>query len=108
MSRKRLAGFLGFFVWVVVASRVATGSSTVSAPSDVRALSASESRIDLSWQDRSTNETGFEIHRSTSGATGSYTLLSGTAAQAVSWTDSGLNPSTGYCYKVRAVRTVGA
>src|SRR5437764_6349312 len=32
------------------------------APSNTNAVAASDSRIDVAWQDNSTNATGFEVH----------------------------------------------
>jgi hypothetical protein len=54
----------------------------------------------LQWQDRSNNDTGFEIYRSQNG--GSYALLATTAANITSFTDSNLQPNTTYFYTVRA------
>src|SRR5206468_1646933 len=42
------------------------------APSNANAVAASYSRIDVSWQDHASNETGFEVHRSTTGPGGSF------------------------------------
>jgi len=47
----------------VPAARSAMVSSSVKAPSGTNALAVSESRIDVSWGDNSTNETGFEVQR---------------------------------------------
>jgi fibronectin type III domain protein len=77
--------------------------STVTAPSSLTAAAASQTRIDLTWQDNSTNETGFEIRRSTTGPDGSFPPVATTAANATSYADTGLTPATQYCYKVRAV-----
>ncbi len=76
------------------------------APSNTNAVAASDSRIDVSWQDNSTNETGFEVHRSTNGPNGAFTLIATTTAGVTSRADAGLNPSTQYCYQVRAFITV--
>jgi hypothetical protein len=85
-----------------------TGSeSSVKAPSTTNAVAGSESRIDVSWKDNSTNETGFEVHRSTAGVNGAFALWVSTGAGVISYSDAGLTPSTQYCYKVRAFRTMG-
>jgi len=60
----------------------------------------------VNWIDTSSNEVGFVVYRSTDGGT-TYTFLTQTAADATSFSDSGLNPSTQYFYQVRAV-TEGA
>src|SRR5688572_4768925 len=104
MSRKRVLRSIGTLLAVVVRQGVATAEPALTSPSNVSAVGSSEHRIEISWRDNSSNETGFEVHRSTDGPTGSYTLLSGTTAQTVSWVDGGLSYSTAYCYKVRAIK----
>ena len=76
----------------------------VTAPSNTNTLPAPQTRIDVSWRDNSPNETGFEVHRSTAGANGAFTLLASTGAGVTSHSDAGLAPSTQYCYKVRAFK----
>ncbi|MEP6583199.1 MAG: PA14 domain-containing protein [Ginsengibacter sp.] len=58
-------------------------------------------KINLTWSDRSNNETGFEIWRSTSFA-GPYTLIATTTPNLTTFSNSGLTPNTKYYYKVRA------
>lgn len=82
------------------------GASTVNAPTNTNAVAVSESRIDVSWQDNSPNETGFEVQRSTAGA--AFALLASTGAGVISYSDVGLTPSTQYCYNVRAFRATGS
>jgi len=88
-------------------ARAATSGPTVNAPSGTNAVAVSWSQINLSWQDNSSNESGFEVHRSTSGPSGAFTLLYSTAANVTSYSNGGLSGSTQYCYKVRASRTAG-
>jgi len=52
----------------------AMNASALVAPSNAVAVAWGEKRIDLTWQDNSTNESGFEIHRSTTGEAGPFTL----------------------------------
>src|SRR5438093_4506 len=86
---------------------VSAGSSP-SAPSNATAVAASQTQINISWRDNSADESGFEIHRSTTGAGGVFSLLSWTGANATSYSDRGLTPASEYCYKVLAFRTLGA
>jgi hypothetical protein len=79
----------------------------VSTPVSLTASPVATNQIDLAWQDNATNETGFEVHRSTTGAGGTFTLWAVTGAGVTSYGDVGLNPSTQYCYTVRAFRTTG-
>jgi titin len=62
-------------------------------------------RIDLTWQDRSSDEDGFEIQRR--GADGGYTTIAITAANVTSFSDAGLDPSTTYTYQIRAFNATG-
>src|SRR6267142_2132070 len=74
-------------------------------PSNTHVVAVSDSRIDVSWQDNSANESGFEVHRSADGVNGVFTLVTTTPAGVTARSDTGLNPSTQYCYKVRAFIT---
>jgi len=75
-------------------------------PSDAGAAPVSASQINVSWADNTPNETGFELHRSSTGPDGTYEALSPpTAANVTSYSDLGLTASTQYCYKVRSFRT---
>ncbi len=78
------------------------------APSNSQVVAVSDSRIDVSWQDNSANETGFEVHRSPDGSNGVFTLVATTTAGVTTRGDLGLNPSTQYCYKVRAFITANS
>jgi hypothetical protein len=79
----------------------------VNAPSNSKAVAVSHSQIAVSWHDNSSNETGFEVHRSTTGENGSFAELTIVGPNIVSYSDGGLVPSTAYCYKLRAFRTTG-
>ena len=59
--------------------------------------------ISLGWQDNSPNETGFDVLRSTTGASGTFTTITTTTAKVTFYTDSGLDPKQQYCYKVQAL-----
>ncbi len=89
----------------VDATFTSTAGPTVKAPSNATAIAVSESRIDVAWQDNSTNETGFEIWRSLSGPGGTFVKLAATGAKVTSYSDAGLKPVTQYCYRVRALKT---
>src|SRR5437667_9480280 len=98
------------FLLMIVASVsgttiTASAAAQLNAPSNTNAVAVSDSRIDVSWQDNSPNETGFEIHRSTSGPNGASTLIATTTAGCTSRPDTGLNSSTQYCSEARALNT---
>jgi predicted phage tail protein len=73
------------------------------APERLTATTFSSSRIDLSWQDLSTNETGFELQRSADGAV--FSKIAEIAANSTSYQDAGLLPATKYWYRIRATNT---
>jgi hypothetical protein len=81
--------------------------SAPSAPSNTNAVAVSKSQIDVSWRDNATNETGFEVDRSTTGPGGAFVVLTTTGANVTASGDGGLTALTQYCYKVRAFKTTG-
>jgi hypothetical protein len=75
-------------------------------PGNLTAAAISSSRVDLSWTDNSTNETGFELKRATDSAfTQNVVWIGGISGTAYS--NVGLSPSTTYYYKVRAEGMAG-
>jgi hypothetical protein len=81
------------------------------APTHLKALVVSTTRIDLTWADCQ-NETGYRIERQTNG--GAWTRLTGVptstpnlAANAVSFSNTGLVTTSGYRYRVIAFNPVG-
>jgi hypothetical protein len=81
-------------------------SSLPVAPANLSATPVSSSQINLSWTDPSTNETGFQIERKTGGG-GTYAQIGTAAANATTYSDSGLAEGTTYFYRVRAVNGAG-
>src|SRR5207247_2530121 len=79
---------------VSLATIGASAAPQLNTPSSLNAVAVSDSQVNVSWQDNSPNETGFEIHRSTNGPSGTFTLMATTAAGVTSRADAGLNPST--------------
>lgn len=72
-----------------------------SAPGVAPVTGITATGLTLNWVDNSSNEVGFVIYRSTDNIT--FTFLTQTAANATSFADSGLTPSTNYFYTVQAV-----
>lgn len=70
-------------------------------PDNLAISGNTQTSLNLTWADKSSNETGFEIYRSSS-MNGTYTLIATTAANATSYTNNGLTANTIYYYKVRA------
>jgi hypothetical protein len=74
----------------------------LTAPSGLNFTGTTAIASTLNWTDASTGEVGFAIYRSLDGGT-TYSFLTQTAANAVSFTDSTLSPGTTYFYRVYAV-----
>ncbi|HYM80425.1 MAG TPA: LamG-like jellyroll fold domain-containing protein, partial [Candidatus Limnocylindria bacterium] len=77
------------------------------APSGLSALATSHASIHLAWIDNSTNETSFELERSTTGIGGTYAPLATLPAGTTGYDDAGLDALTEYCYRIRAVSSGG-
>lgn len=77
----------------------------LSAPSDFEAEPLSWSKIRLTWDDDSNNETGFKIERRTAG--GSYKQIASVGSNTTSYTDTGLSSNTGYYYRIKAYNSSG-
>ena len=93
---------------------VVVGDSSVSipppAPTNLTTTVISSTQIDLAWQDRAGDETGFQIERLTGGeftGSGGFTQIATVGANVTQHSDTGLQPDTGYTYRVRAINTGG-
>ncbi len=75
------------------------------APSSLQATRVSSTRIDLSWQDNTGDESEFRIERSPDGSTG-WTQIATAVADATSYSNTGLSCNTPYYYRVRAYRSL--
>jgi len=74
-------------------------------PRNLQGTALSETEVSLTWDDRSNNETGFEIERSVNGI--NFIPLTTLAADITTHTDNGLNLASRYYYRVRAKNTFG-
>jgi fibronectin type 3 domain-containing protein len=75
--------------------------------SGLSATAISPSEIDLAWPRSSGPVNGYEVFRSTTGATGPYSIVATAAATATGYADLGLTGSTTYCYEVRSFKIAG-
>ncbi len=83
-----------------------TGIVTVpNAPINLAAISTSTSQINLSWTDSSTNESGFIVERSTDGV--SFSQIISLSANVTSYSNTGLNASTKYYYRIKSYNSAG-
>jgi Fibronectin type III domain len=107
--RVRSLNAAGPSAWTGLASATpaAVPPSAPAAPSGLTAAATATDAITLTWSDNSSNETGFEVERA-SAATGPFGLVKTTAADATTWTDTGLPPGTPSWYRIRAVNGAGA
>jgi len=79
-----------------------TGGGTVeppAAPTNLTATAVSSSKINLNLTDNANNETGFKIERDS-------VQIDTVGANVTSYSDTGLDPSTTYTYRVRAYNDV--
>ncbi len=94
-----------------IGSFLSAGSSCLAAgpaaPSNLAAIAASTSQINLSWQDNSMNESNFVVERKT-GAGGAWAQIAAPAANAIGFSNTGLASSTTYYYRVAATGAGGA
>ncbi|MEW6027431.1 MAG: fibronectin type III domain-containing protein [Planctomycetota bacterium] len=81
-------------------------SATPKAPSNLTATTVLSSRINLFWDDNSTNETGFIIERRKQGQ-GGFSILVSLNANATYYADINLSSETFYYYRVRAFNSDG-
>jgi hypothetical protein len=76
------------------------------APASLITTNQTTSSITLNWQDRSINEKGFKLYRS-SDAGANYSLIASLATNVTAYTDNSLSPGTTYYYKVEAFNDNG-
>jgi Cohesin domain/Secretion system C-terminal sorting domain/Fibronectin type III domain len=78
-----------------------TVTASPSSPTGMAAAAAGYSRINISWSDNSTNETGYKLERN-SGSSGAWTEIAALPANSTSYADTGLSDGTRYFYRVFA------
>jgi hypothetical protein len=84
----------------------ATTPATIpAAPGNLSATAASANQVNLTWEDKSNNETEFKIERSTDDVT--FTQITTVAANITSYQDKEVSESTTYYYRVRASNSAG-
>ena len=89
------------------ASKAAFRSSNTSppaSPTNLAGQAVSSSRIDLTWSDNASDESGYKVERAT---TGGYTTVATLAANTTSFSNTGLAADTLYSYRVVAYNGAG-
>jgi len=81
----------------------ASAATTPSAPTNLRATASMTTRIDLAWTDTSSDESGFQLQRSTDNVT--FTTIATRASNVTTYADTGLKRNRTYYYRVRAFKT---
>ena len=77
------------------------------APTSLNAATVSASRIDLTWTDNASNESGFRIERCTGSGCSSFTQIAEVGANVTSFSNTSLAANTTYTYRVRAFNGAG-
>lgn len=77
------------------------------APTNLVLSGVTSSQISLAWSDNATDETGFKIERCGGTDCSNFGQIATVGANATSYGDAGLAPSTSYTYRVRAYNSNG-
>lgn len=105
------AGMFGGDVFTVSADSPPPDPTAPAAPSGLSASAASPSQINLAWNAPNSGGspiTGYKIERSLDDGGTWSVLASNTGNAGTAYSDTGLNPSTAYGYRVSAINAVGA
>lgn len=84
----------------------ATTTPALEVPTGLAATPVTSTQINLTWDDNNSNETGYEIERSTTSGSG-FSLIHTTAADATSYNNTGLTAATTYYYRLRSINAAG-
>lgn len=81
-------------------------------PANLTAAASAASRIDLSWTDQSSDESGFSVERcagtaASCAASGVFAKVAQTVAEVTSYSDTTVSGSSPYSYRVRAFHFSG-
>jgi len=77
-------------------------------PTTLVAIPRFANRIDLTWTDNASNETGYRVERCTGSVCVDFVVIDTIAPNSISYVDSTLTFNTAYRYRVNAFNGVGA
>ncbi|MBI5142241.1 MAG: DUF2341 domain-containing protein [Nitrospirae bacterium] len=102
----RVRAVNGTFPWNSGYSNTLADVATLTpvAPSGLAVAWVSEVQLNLSWTDNPVDETGFSIERGDATCNG-FAEIATVAANVSTYSNTGLDFSTTYCYRVRAYKT---
>ena len=89
-----------------VAATAAPPATAPAAPSGLAASAVTPTAINLTWQDNSTNETGFQVERKAA-VDGTWAPVATTAASITFLKDESVAAGTGHVYRIRSVNDIG-
>jgi predicted GH43/DUF377 family glycosyl hydrolase len=94
-----------FGAWETGYSNEASATTfTLSAPTNLVAVAVTDTDTELTWTDNSMDETGFKIERCAGEGCTDFIEVAVVGEGITSYMDTGLNPETTYCYRVRAYK----
>lgn len=83
-----------------------TSSTTPIAPSALSTTSSAKA-VGLSWTDNSSDESGFQVERSTNSSSGPWSQIATSTPNMTTYEDSNVDSDQTYCYRVRAYNGAG-
>jgi Secretion system C-terminal sorting domain/Fibronectin type III domain len=83
----------------------ATFNFEIKSPTELTAKADTYDKATLTWKDNTTNETGFEIERSTDGTT--FTKVGDAAVNITTFTNENLKDGVKYSYRLRTITAEG-
>lgn len=96
-------GGKGCLKWAADDEFTITGSSAlIDAPSDLTGTAHSDIQVSLGWQDKSSNEIGFEIERRIDITDSVYSKIGTASANTTGYVDNNVSEGTVYWYRVRS------
>jgi len=104
--RVQAANSGGGSIWSNTASAT-TASAPPAAPTNLSATAGGSSSINLSWTDNASNETSFVLQRSLLSGS-SFTTIATLPANSISYSNTGLNSSATYYYRVQSANSNGS